>query len=278
MIKENDISIVILLFNTPKKLIKNLKNYKDFKILVLDQSNDKKLEKFFKNFFPKLEFYKSTKKNLGFAKGINFLIRKVKTKYFLCTQPDIIIQKKSILNLKKPFKSNENCILSVPEIKNFKNYKRKKKDKIYKINDFIGAIFMGNKKKFVQIKMFDERFFFYWEDVDLSNRILKSKYNIFINHSSKATHTWSSTKFNLSSKFIKSTNFKFGEYLYQYKNNKLKIIKILRQPIFHIFLTFIYLILFNHKKCLENLFCLFGIIKFLIFICFSKNKSLHVKN
>ena len=41
MIKENDISIVILLFNTPKKLIKNLKNYKDFKILVLDQSNDK---------------------------------------------------------------------------------------------------------------------------------------------------------------------------------------------------------------------------------------------
>ena len=38
MIKENDISIVILLFNTPKKLIKNFKNYKDFKILVLDQS------------------------------------------------------------------------------------------------------------------------------------------------------------------------------------------------------------------------------------------------
>lgn len=51
MIKENDISIVILLFNTPKKLIKNLKNYKDFKILVLDQSNDKKLEKYFKSFF-----------------------------------------------------------------------------------------------------------------------------------------------------------------------------------------------------------------------------------
>ena len=266
MIKENDISIVILLFNTPRKLIKNLKNYKDFKILVLDQSNDKNLEKYFKNFFPKLEFYKSTKKNLGFAKGINFLIRKVKTKYFLCTQPDILIKKKSILNLRKPFKYKENCILSVPEIKNFNSYKRKKKDKIYKINNFIGAIFMGNKKKFINIKMFDESFFFYWEDVDLSNRILKSKYNIFINHSSKATHAWSSTKFNLSSRFIKNSNFKFGEYLYQYKNNNLRIVKIFRQPIYYFFLSLINLLLFKPKKFLENLFYLFGIIKFLIYL------------
>ena len=125
--KQNDISIIILLFQTPKKLIKNLKIYKDFKILVLDQGNDKKLEKHFRDFFPNLEFYESTKENLGFAKGINYLVRKVKTKYFLCTQPDILIQKKSILNLRRPFEYNKKCILSVPAIRGFEKYKKKKK-------------------------------------------------------------------------------------------------------------------------------------------------------
>ena len=114
--------------------------------------------------------------------------------------------------------------------------------------------------------MFDENFFFYWEDIDFSSRILKSKYNIFINHDSKAIHTWSSTKFNVTSMFIKNSNFKFGEYLYQYKNKKLKTVKILRQPFVYLFLCLLNLMVLNPKKSLENLFNIYGIVKFIIFI------------
>lgn len=39
-IKTSDISIILLLYNTPENKIKNLLNYKDFKIYILDQSND----------------------------------------------------------------------------------------------------------------------------------------------------------------------------------------------------------------------------------------------
>ena len=123
--------------------------------------------------------------------------------------------------------------------------------------------------------MFDENFFFYWEDVDLSNRIQKSKYQIYINHNSKALHTWSSTKFNLQSFFIKKTNFKYGEFLYQYKNNKLKSIKILRQPVSLFLNSLIYLVLFNPKKALENFFNIFGIVKFVILILIIKRLSLN---
>ena len=35
-----DITILILLYKTPFSLLKNLKTYKSFKILILDQSND----------------------------------------------------------------------------------------------------------------------------------------------------------------------------------------------------------------------------------------------
>ena len=265
-----DISVIILLFHTRENLVKNLEKYKDFKVLILDQSNDPELKKKVKKFIPKIEYYFSTNVNMGFAKGINFLAKKVKTKYFLCTQPDVKINKKSIQNLKKTFKGRKNCIISVPKIDDFKNYNSSKTKKIYSIKNIIGAIFLADKKKFFKIKMFDENFFFYWEDVDLSNRVQKSKYQIYINHNSKAVHTWSSTKFNLQSFFIKKTNFKYGEFLYQYKNNKLKYIKILRQPISLFFNSLIYLILFDPKKALGNLFNIFGIVKFIISILIIK--------
>lgn len=38
--KHNDITVILLLYHTPKKLIKNIKNYRDFKLIILDQSND----------------------------------------------------------------------------------------------------------------------------------------------------------------------------------------------------------------------------------------------
>ena len=44
-IKMNNISVILLLFHTRKNLIENLKQYKDFKVLILDQSNDLKLKK-----------------------------------------------------------------------------------------------------------------------------------------------------------------------------------------------------------------------------------------
>ena len=127
--KMNNISVIILLFQTRENLLKNLKQYKDFKVLILDQSNDLELKKKIKKFLPKIEYYISTNVNMGFAKGINFLAKKVKTKYFLCTQPDIKIDKKSIMYLSKTFNLKKNCIISVPKIDDFKNYNIKNKKK-----------------------------------------------------------------------------------------------------------------------------------------------------
>ena len=261
-----DITVVILLFHTRENLIENLKRYKDFKVIILDQSNDFNLKRQIKKLLPKVRYYLSPKGNLGFAKGINFLSKKVKTKYFLCTQPDVKINRISIENLKKTFNKKKDCIISVPKIRDYKNYNNKKREKIYSVKNIIGAIFLADKKKFIKIKMFDENFFFYWEDVDLSTRVHKSKYNIYINHNSNAVHTWTSTKFNFRTFAIKKTNFKFGEFLYQYKNNKLKYIKVLRQPIAFFVLIFFHLMIFNPKKAFENFFYLYGIIKFVTVI------------
>ena len=63
--KHNDITIIVLLYKTPKKLIKNLNNFKDFKILVFDQSNDYETKKILLKALPNIKYYGLSKKNLG---------------------------------------------------------------------------------------------------------------------------------------------------------------------------------------------------------------------
>ena len=66
--------------------------------------------------------------------------------------------------------------------------------------------------------MFDENFFFYWEDVDLSYRISNSKYSIILSLNAKASHKSGNSSYkNLKNTYIRKVNFRFGEYLFLYK-------------------------------------------------------------
>ena len=265
----NDISVILLLYNTPEKALKNLKQYKNYKTYILDQNNNINLENKLKKIFPNLYYFKS-KNNLGFSKGINFLAKKVKTKYFLCTQPDIIINKKNISNLKKIFSIKKDAILGVPKIPQYKTNLKNNKKKIYSVDKILGAVFLAETKKFRSFGMFDERYFFYWEDVDFCERVLRSKFNIYINTTSQALHVGAgSVKKNTNSIFIRAFNFKFGELLFKYKYKKLKIIKILKEPIKFFILLFFNLIIFNKTKVIENTSYILGTLKFLFY--FKKN-------
>ena len=42
---KSDITIILLLYKTPLRLIKNFKVFKDFNVIVLDQSNDREFKK-----------------------------------------------------------------------------------------------------------------------------------------------------------------------------------------------------------------------------------------
>lgn len=266
-----DITIIILLFNTPSNVLKNLRNYKNFKVAILDQSNDFDSKKKIKKFLPNVIYYKVSENNIGFSNGVNFLVNKVNTKYFLCTQPDVYISVKSILELKKVFLNNNDAIISVPKFKKIKT-----KKKLYgfkKIQNFVGSIFLCEKRKFKKIKMFDRNFFFYWEDVDLSKRIEKSRYQIYLSHKSIASHQSSkSTKKDLISTYIRTSNFKFGEYLYQYKNDRLKLVKILREPFINCFLFFLNIVILKKKNAIDHLFTLIGLLKFYKYVFLKKLK------
>ena len=123
---KNNITTIITLYKTPLEKLKNLNQYKAFQLIIFEQEGSliskKKIQKILKRKFE----YLYSKKNIGLPKASNILLKKVKSKYLLFTQADILIDKKSILDLVKIFKKDKNIIFVAPNITNkIKKIKKK---------------------------------------------------------------------------------------------------------------------------------------------------------
>ena len=123
----NKITVILTLYKTPIKKLNNLNCYKKLPLIIFEQEGSieskKKIKKSLKRDFK----YFYSNKNIGLSRASNFLFKKVKTEYMLFTQPDIIIDNKSILNLAKILKKNKDIIFVTPSIsEKFENLRKKK--------------------------------------------------------------------------------------------------------------------------------------------------------
>ena len=258
---DKEITVIVILYKTPEKRIFNLKQYKDFKLIILDQGSEYSSKKIIRKILGFNFSYYYSKKNLGLSKGINFLIKKTKTKYCMITEPDIFIDKKSILNLKKNIKSNKNFLITSP---NFKKNKRIGKFKILKKIDLSCVLF--ETKKMINFNFYDEDFFFFWTDIDFIRRVNKSNFKMIESRNASARHLISkSSNMTMYLKFLRDKSYKYGELIYDYKYNKLRFLKILRQLIQSFMRTLFYLLIFNKKEICRNIGYFLGLINFLFF-------------
>jgi GT2 family glycosyltransferase len=182
------------------------------KIIVVDNnSSDNSM-----NIIPNHKLIKiiKQKKNLGFAKGCNIAAKYSKEKYILFLNPDTRLYKNSIKKslefMENPINSktaimgakmlcNQKISLSCSYFPTFSRFffKSVGLDMIFKkrgllmrdfhhkrskyVDQVIGAFFLMRKKVFLKLKGFDERFFLYFEEVDLSLRAYNLGYNTFYN-------------------------------------------------------------------------------------------------
>ena len=255
------ISVIITLFRTPLEKIKNLNQYKNFDILVFDQEKSDRSREFLKKNL-KFQFkYYGSKKNIGLGKASNFLLNKVKSKYCLFTQPDVKIKYASIIRLKKILEKNRKAICISPT-----TIKKKRKNYYEKKNKIDFSCVMFDVKKMKKINFFDEDYFLYWEDIDLMNRINKSGYYMLQANNVLFQHYSSSSSDDTDEiSIIRNKNYIYGEFLNDYKNNKLKIYKVFRKIFQNIFLFFFNIFIFRIKNSKINLAKLLGINKFIIF-------------
>jgi GT2 family glycosyltransferase len=191
----------------------------------------------------------------------------------LFTQADITIKEKSINSLKMILSKNDDVIFIGP---NFKNIKSKNKSIKYSfVKNLNAACMLCDVRKLKKIGFFDEDFFLYWEDIFLMNKVNKSNYKMIFANSTRAFHSGGkSTENNLKVQFIRNSNFKYGELVYDYKLNKLRPLKIIRQFSQNIIFLVINIIVFKKEFFYKNLSIIKGIIKFIKFYFLKKISSL----
>ena len=288
-----DITIVTVLYDSSELINDLLKNLINFKVIIVDNGNN---EQILKNL---LEFKNikviSQKKNLGYGKAINFAFKYVKSKYFFVLNPDLVISEKSIYSLYNFITKNPNAGIVAPitepdedfyglfpekstkkitgpnEIRCKNLLKNSKIDGEICVEVAKGCALLLNSEHFEKVGKFDERYFLFWEEIDLCRRFRSKKHSVIISPSSLAIHKQGrSSKKSIKNFIIKTFYSEYSPLIY-FNVQKLSRFLIYKQ-IRYLFRSLTYLLIFNIKKSFINLIKLYANIRYFIDLRFSSKK------
>lgn len=213
-------SIIILTHNGKKFLgecLDSLKKqtYSNFEIIVVDNASTDSSTKFIEKNYPKVRLIKN-KFNLGYAGGNNVGIKNAKGKYIVILNNDTIADREWLKELVMTAKSNKkigivggkvyysdhpNKIQSIGgRLREWDNFilfgsriGKNQEDigqyeKWGEIDYAIGCAFLIKKEVLNKIGLFDEKYFIYNEEIELSYRAKKAGYKIVYAPKAKIWH------------------------------------------------------------------------------------------
>ena len=180
-----DLTVVLLSHKSKKLITRFVKEiYNKFEIIIIDNSNDRELEKEINQNYSNitLKFIE----NNGYGAAINYASKLIKTNYFLVSNPDIEgINEKNILEFLTAAKNLDDKFSSLgPRYINADTKSHVQSDPTVEIAEmkFIsGACMFFKKKTFDLLGGFDENFFLYFEESDFCLRAYKIYKNYQIN-------------------------------------------------------------------------------------------------
>lgn len=196
--------IVIISYKSITLLDQFLSNLsKDRDIFVIENSDQielkEQIEKKFKNCKVIIN-----NKNLGYGKAANIGFKEIKDKYAFVLEPDIKINENQLLEIENEvINCDEDFALATPLYKDLIDFNKNNEfDKDFseinldmntnetktKIDLIKGCSLIVNLEKFKDKYVFDENFFFFFEDIDLCKRVKIMKENIFVFNKIKIIH------------------------------------------------------------------------------------------
>jgi N-acetylglucosaminyl-diphospho-decaprenol L-rhamnosyltransferase len=241
-ITNTEITVVIVIYKESFQLIsKTLSKLMSFKVIIIDNDNNKKLKNKIVNNFH-IHEYILNKKNIGFSAGYNQGIRLSDTAFTLVLGPDCIILERDILILKKKIFSYSDCFIVSPlsyDEKGNLTYsggplpEKAEKDIILSISgdtcvdSTLGACMFFKTQDIIENELLlDENFFIYFSDDDLCRRIKNLNKTVIQVYEAKSIHQHGSIKVKNKylKKFIREFNFSKDRYYYYYKTNNHQIL------------------------------------------------------
>ena len=228
-----ELTIVFSSYQSQHLLIKLLKQlHKKYKILIIENSLDRKIKKNLEKKFSGIEVI-IPNKNLGLAKSFNLGIKKSKTKFIFLNNPDIEITSNAIKKLLICAKKIKKFGILSPTYKdervykNYENFSKKnhKNNKIFKEFGIHEVDLIDNnfliKKSNIKKNLFDEKFFLYFETFDFATNLQKKGKKLYVAEKIKFRHYGSSSinsKYNNLVKKTRSFHFNWSKF-YFYKKN-----------------------------------------------------------
>ena len=249
---ENSITIVITSFRSEKKIINCLNSISSkYQVIVIENSNNfsikKKLEDQYKNVTCIL-----AGENLGYAKGNNLGLSKVKTTYALILNPDTIINENTIEKFFDVAKKIYDFAIIAPAAQDEKNDDNNYK-KFVEVNSVKGFAMFLKLSEFNDVGFFDENFFIYLEEIDLCRRLRKKNKKIFLDPAIKIYHQGGSSHdemYNFEMELSRNWHWMWSTFYYTKKYNGwfLAIVLISKKFISSILKYIFYSIVKNEKK------------------------------
>lgn len=232
------LTTIIIVTIRGKISINTLKSlYKKYRIIIVENTNNKIFKKKIKNKFNNIEVYLS-KKNLGFGKANNLAIKKVKTPNTLLINPDVEIRYKDVAKLEIYAKKIKDfSILTVASNgiqqtmnanldKGDKSFhlKLNKNKKIQKIPWVPGWCMFCKTEDLKKIKGFDENYYLYFEELDLCKRLQKIDKVFYLINDIKIYHEYHGTGKGLNDQmkekywYFRMWHYYWSSFYYHHKH------------------------------------------------------------
>ena len=281
----NDITLIIVCFNSYRLIQKNLSEISKFKTIIVDNSKSDEIRLLVEGV--KNIKYIKTKKNLGYGKGNNLGVSESETPFILILNPDILVQSESIETLYKSYFNYENIGILAPALYDNNNNRRNNgtlsyinRDKVIMKNILnnqkaegntcyqfvVGCALLIKKEFFDEIGGFDKDLFMYFEDNDLCDKTIEKNKSIIEIPESKMIHLQG---LSVNSTFLQNCKLsiihKISEYIYyKKKSNFFKLHKKIFVNFFdYLQRFFINIIKFKFNKSFKNLLRILSIILYI---------------
>lgn len=203
------ISIVIPNFNGGQALLECLESVTSnqqlvAEIILVDNASKDNSQLRAKKKFPQIKLIRF-RQNKGFAKAVNAGIKKSKGKFIFVLNNDIQLTKSALEKLINTFDKDEKIGIVGGKIVDpkgkfalagfkpnpylgFMIYDKRGKNKPKEIDWISGSAMMIKKPVFQKIGLFDEKYFFYYEDTDFCLRAKKAGFKLFYQPKAKIIH------------------------------------------------------------------------------------------
>ena len=203
----DNLTIVIVTYKTDEKILTECLNSIDTKakILIVENSNKNPFKENFEKKYSNVNIILSGK-NLGYGGGNNFGLSRVRTRYALILNPDIILEenffkkvdeylyekiKFHIIGIKYKddtrWKTSGLFYEFDKKIKSISNTKSEY-ESLEEVDWVIGCTMLIDLEKFETRELFDENIFLYFDEFDLCRRVrsmegkIYSSKNLFVKH------------------------------------------------------------------------------------------------